>query len=221
MRRWAVQLVRLLVVGLFATLALQNLGVELVPLIGGLGVAGAAVALALQGVFSNVAAGLTIIFTRPFRIGDYIGVVGEDGQVANITLFDTVLKSADRSTVVIPNRRIVGEILHSYGAIRQLDLAIAVAYGADLKHALATLDALLRGEPRVLRDPAPVIGVKLLDQFAVRIAVKPWVAIGDYVALVGALNQAMIETFNGQGLSVPVPRQDVQLLAASDLALAR
>ena len=96
--------VRVLVFGVFLLMALQNLGIELLPLIAGLGIAGAGVALAMQGVLGNVAAGLTIIFTRPFRVGEYISIAGEEGEVCAITLFSTVLRHADLSSIVIPSR---------------------------------------------------------------------------------------------------------------------
>src|SRR4029077_20628158 len=121
---------RLLVLLLFVIMALQNLGVELLPLIAGLGIAGAGVALAMQGVLSNVAAGLTIIFTKPFRVGEYISIVTEEGRVGTITTFRTTLSHTDRSRIVIPNRKIAGEILHNYGTIRQLDVTVGVAYDA-------------------------------------------------------------------------------------------
>ncbi len=80
-----------MVLGLFAIMALQNLGVELLPLIAGLGVAGAGIALAMQGILGNLAAGLTIIFTRPFHVGDYISIAKEEGEVLDISLFSTTL----------------------------------------------------------------------------------------------------------------------------------
>src|SRR6478609_4231072 len=86
-----VRVVKALVFGLFLIMALQNLGVELLPLIAGLGVAGAGIALAMQGVLGNVVAGLTIIFTRPFRVGEYVALSGVDGRVENISLFTTTL----------------------------------------------------------------------------------------------------------------------------------
>src|SRR5262245_27193731 len=107
------RVVRLLILGLFLIMALQNLGVQLLPLIAGLGVAGAGVALAMQGVLGNLAAGLTIIFTKPFRVGEYVSMVGVEGRVEAIDLFSTSLSHADLSKVVIPNRKIVGEILHN------------------------------------------------------------------------------------------------------------
>src|SRR6266481_8764066 len=117
----------LLTFALFLVMALQNLGVELLTLITGVGVAGAGLALATQGVLGNLVAGLSIIFAKPFRVGEYISIAGEEGQVATITLFTTTLTHPDRSRVVIPNRKIVGEILHNFGTVRQIDLSVSVA----------------------------------------------------------------------------------------------
>jgi Small-conductance mechanosensitive channel len=161
-RSLLVRTTRVLVMGLFAIMALQNLGVELLPLIAGLGVAGAGIALAMQGVLGNVAAGLTIIFTQPFHIGDYISIAKEEGEVLDISLFSTTLGHSDRSKVVIPNRKIVGEILHNYGRIRQLNVVVGVSYGTDVNLALSVIDEILRSNPRVLQDPAPGIGITRL-----------------------------------------------------------
>jgi len=131
-RSLLVRVVYLLVLALFAIMALQNLGVELLPLIAGLGVAGAGIALAMQGLLGNIVAGLTIIFTHPFVVGDYISIGNEEGEVLDVTLFSTTLGHTDKSKVVIPNRKIVGEILHNYGKIRQLSLSVGVAYETDI-----------------------------------------------------------------------------------------
>jgi small conductance mechanosensitive channel len=203
---------RILVVALFAILALQNLGVELLPLIAGLGVAGAGVALAMQGVLGNVAAGLTIIFTQPFHIGDYISIVKEEGEVLDISLFSTTLGHPDRSMVVIPNRKIVGEILHNYGRIRQLNLAVDVALGTDVNLALGAMDEILRANPRVLRDPAPVIGVARLANASVSLNVNPWVNVPDYAAAVNEINQAILAAFRARGIVMPVPQREVRML---------
>ena len=164
---------QVLVFGLFAILAMQNLGVELLPLVAGLGVAGAGIALALQGVLGNVAAGLTIIFTQPFHVGDYISIANEEGEVLDINLFSTTLGHTDRSRVVIPNRKIVGEIMHNCGKIRRLSLTVGVAYGTDLAVAQERIHSLLRGNPRVLDTPAPVVGVAQLADSSVTLSIAP------------------------------------------------
>ena len=132
-----------LIMALFLIMALQNLGVELLPLIAGLGVAGAGLALATQGVLSNMVAGLSIIFSKPFRVGEYISIVGEEGTVESITLFNTTLGHVDHSRVIIPNRKITGEILHNFGQIRQIDVSVGVAYDSDLTAALGLIEEVL------------------------------------------------------------------------------
>ncbi len=212
-RQLLVRVVRVLVLGLFVIMALQNLGVELLPLIAGIGVAGAGIALAMQGVLSNVVAGLTIIFTKPFRVGEYISIVNEEGQVEAIRLFSTVLSHADRSRIVIPNRKIVGEILHNYGTLRQVEVAVGVAYDTDLNHALSVIGEVLKANPRVLKDPAPIIAVSTLADSSVNVAVKPWVNVGDYGPAGGEINKAILEAFRGRNIVIPFPQREVRMLA--------
>jgi small conductance mechanosensitive channel len=206
---------RVLVVALFAIMALQNLGVELLPLIAGLGVAGAGIALATQGVLSNMVAGLTIIFTKPYRVGEYISIVGVEGQVEAITLFNTALNHPDRSRIIVPNRKVVGEILHNYGRIRQSEVRVAVAYESDLPLALGAIGDLVRANPRVLADPTPVIQVVMLADSAVQIAVKPWVAVEDYGVIAGELNVSLLEELRRRGIGIPYPQREVRLIGGA------
>lgn len=203
----------LLCMALFVILALQNLGVELLPLIAGLGVAGAGLALATQGVLSNIVAGLSIIFTKPFRVGEYISIVGEEGTVESITLFNTTLGHLDRSRVVIPNRKITGEILHNFGQVRQLDVSVGVSYDTDLSEALALVDEVLRNNSRVLPDPAPVVRTIQLGEWSVIIAVKPWVNVQDYGPATGEVNRAILELFRNRGVNMPVPQREIRMIA--------
>ncbi len=197
---------------LFMIMALQNLGVELLPLIAGLGVAGAGIALATQGVLSNMVAGLSIIFAKPFRVGEYIEIAGVEGTVETITLFSTTLLHVDRSRVVVPNRKIVGEILHNYGRIRQLEVAVGVAYDADLRAALEAIREVLTGNARVLKDPVAVVQPVQLADSSVNIAVRPWVLVGDYGSATGEIYAAIVETFRARGIVIPFPQREVRLL---------
>lgn len=211
-RQLLLRITRALILVLFLVMALQNLGVDLLPLIAGLGVAGAGIALAMQGVLSNLAAGLTIIFTRPFRVNEYISIAHEEGLVETISLFSTTLSHPDLSRVVIPNRKIAGEILHNYGEIRQLSLAVGVAYDTDIGQALAAVDDVLAANLRVLREPRPVVQVVRLADSAVTIGVRPWVTVSDYSEAIGELNRSLLETFRHQGIAIPFPQREVRLL---------
>jgi small conductance mechanosensitive channel len=206
------RLLSLVVLLLFGMLALQNLGIELLPLLASLGVAGLGIGLAMQGVLSNVVAGLTIIFTRPFRVGEWVALSGVEGQVESIELFSTRLLHLDRSQVVIPNRKIVGEILHNYGRVRQLELTLRIAYGADITKALATVHELLASSPQVLKELAPLVGVSEVADGSLCITIQPWVGLGDYLRSPVDLNLALIEAFRRAGIELFVPLQQIRLL---------
>ena len=207
-----VRVVRVVVMAMFAILAVQQLGFELMPLIAGLGVAGAGIAFAMQGVLGNLFAGLTIIFTKPFRVGEYVSMVGVEGRVESIELFTTKLSHPDLSRVVVPNRKIVGEIMHNYGKIRQLDVVVGVAYSTDLNAALAAVNSVLNSNERVLKDPAPVVRVSVLADSSINIAVKPWVPVSEFGLAVGEVNKAVVEEFRKRNISIPFPQREVRLL---------
>jgi small conductance mechanosensitive channel len=209
-----VRLLRVVVFLLFFILALENLGVELLPLIAGLSVAGAGIALATQGVLSNVVAGLTIIFTKPYRVGEYIEIAGVQGLVQQVTVFSTTLLHTDRSRVVVPNRKIVGEILHNYGQIRQAEIMVGVGYESDLTTTLAGMRELVASNARVLRDPAPLVQVVTLGESAVQIAVRPWTSVGDFGAVVDELSRSILEDCRKRGISLPFPQHEVRLIGA-------
>jgi small conductance mechanosensitive channel len=215
LRLLLVRILRVAVMVLFMLMALQNLGVELLPLIAGLGVVGAGVALALQGVLGNLVAGLTIIITRPFRVGEYIDIHNEEGRVEAITLFSTKLSHPDRSIVVIPNRKIVGEILHNYGTLRQLNLTVGVAYDTDMARALQAIDEVLKANPRVLKDPEPVVRVTALSDFSVNVAVRPWTQVLEAGIAASELNRAILERFRAAGIQIPFPQREVRLLGST------
>jgi small conductance mechanosensitive channel len=198
---------------LFAIMALQNLGVELLPLVAGLSVVGAGVALATQGVLGNIVAGLSIIFAKPFRVGEYIAIAGVEGVVQSISLSSTTLEHVDRSLVVVPNRKIVGEILHNYGRLRQLDVSVGVAYDTDLRVALTVIREVLEANPRVLKDPPAVVQPAQLGDSSVAIAVRPWVLVQDQGPASGEVCAAVLEAFRARGVVMPFPQREVRIIA--------
>jgi len=140
-------------------------------------------------------------------------MLGEEGEVELITLFSTTLGHPDRSRVVVPNRKIVGEILHNYGSIRQLEVVVGVAYDTDLNRALAEINAILQANTRVLKDPAPLIAVALLGDSSINIAVKPWTGVSDYVLASGEINKAIVERFRSHDIVIPFPQREVRILS--------
>src|SRR5882762_5262802 len=154
MRLLIVRATRILVLMLTLLVALDKLGFQTAPLIAAIGVAGVGLGFAFHGVLANIIAGLSIVFTKPYRVGEYIEMLGVQGQVLTIELFSTTLMELDHSRIVIPNHKIVGEILHNYGTIRQLQLKVGVAYGANLDEVLVVAREVVAAESRILTEPA-------------------------------------------------------------------
>ena len=210
-----VRVVKIIVLAFTLVVALGQFGVQVAPLIAGIGVAGIGIGIALQGVLRNVMAGLSIIFTKPFRVGEYIELVGVYGQVTTIDIFSTILTHADRSRVVIPNHKIVGEILHNYETMRQLNLTVGVGYGTDLNDALAIVNDVLQKNPHVLKQPAATVGISQLADSSIHISVGPWVKVDDFSSTPGELYQAIVERFRARRIDIPFPQREVRLLNGS------
>jgi small conductance mechanosensitive channel len=132
--------------------------------------------------------------------------------VTKIELFSTTLVHTDQSRVVIPNRKIVGEVLHNYGNVRQLDLSVGVAYGTNLNDATAIVRRVLATNPRVLKEPAPVVGVTMLADSSINIAIRPWIKVDDYISAQGEINQAIAEQLRAANISIPFPQREVRML---------
>lgn len=209
-----VRVVRIVVLLFTAMVALQTLGVPIAPLLAGVGVAGVGIGLALQGVLSNVMAGLSIIFSKPYKVGEHISLLGVHGDVVVIDIFTTTLMHADKSRVIIPNRKIVGEIVHNFGAIRQMHLTIPVSPKANLNEALAQVRDVLDRHPSVLKDPVPSVGVCSLGEssLTVAIAVEPWTSVADYGSTQSELNKLILERFQAREIPLPSASLTVHLV---------
>jgi len=115
----------------------------------------------------------------------------------------------------VPNRKLVGEILHNYGQIRQAEVKVGLGYEVDLAPALAAIRELVIANTRVLRDPEPLVQIIALADSTVQIGLKPWVAVDDYAPVVGELSLAVVETCRRRGIAIAYPQREVRLLGAS------
>jgi small conductance mechanosensitive channel len=137
------------------------------------------------------------------------------GDVHTIELFSTTLVHPDQSRIIIPNRKIVGEILHNFGTMRQIHLSVAVPHGSDLATVLALAREVVAANPRVLTQPAAVVGVAQIEATGVRIGVNPWVRVSDVVAAEGEILPDPGRAVRGGRRWRPLPRQEVQLVNSS------
>ena len=212
LRLLMLRIAHLLMLTLALMVALETAGVAIAPLLAGIGVAGVGLSLASQGVLSNIVGGLVIILTKPFRVGQYVEVIGVEGRVEAIELMSTTLSHGDRSRVLIPNRKLIGEVVHNYGTIRQCNLTVGVAYEADLSEVFAVIRDILKANPRVMKEITPGIGIAELGNSTINISITPWVSMENYGAAQSELYKTIVERFRDLKIDLPFPQREIRLL---------
>lgn len=192
---------------------LAQFGVQTTSIIAVLGAAGIAIGLALQGTLANIAAGIMLLFLRPFRIDDYIDAEGISGTVEEIGLFVTEMRTFDGIFVSVPNSQIWNRTITNYSRnrTRRLDIAVGVGYGDNLDTAKKVLMDVIESDDRTLNDPAPLVIVKSLDDSAVTLEVRVWADNDDYWSLRWDLTQRIKTSLDEAGISIPFPQRDVHL----------
>lgn len=193
--------------------ALGQLGIQTTSFIAIVGAAGLAIGLALQGSLSNFAAGVLMIIFKPFKVGDFIEGGGVSGMVKEIGIFTTVMNSPDNKMIIVPNAKITSDNIINYTAndCRRVDIVAGVGYGDDLDKVRNVLEDILSGDRRILKDPAPTIGVLELANSSVNFAVRPWVKTEDYWAVFFDTQESIKKRFDAENISIPFPQQDVHL----------
>jgi small conductance mechanosensitive channel len=193
--------------------AISRLGVQTASFIAVLGAAGLAVGLALQGSLANFAAGVLMIIFKPFKVGDFISAGGVSGGVEAIGIFTTILKSPDNKKIIIPNAKVTSDSITNFSANdqRRIDMVAGVSYNDDLAKVRSVLEGILSEDERILKDPAPTIGLLELADSSVNFAVRPWVNTADYWDVFFATQEKIKQRFDAEGISIPFPQQDVYL----------
>jgi len=186
-------------------------GVQTASLVAVLGAAGLAVGLALQGTLSNFAAGVMLLFFRPFKIGDFIDAAGTTGTVVEIGVFASTLKSPDNVKIVVPNSQVYGATIKNFNGYdtRRVDMEIGISYNDDIPKAIEIIRGIVNSDPRVLAEPESVVAVSNLGDSSVDLVIRPWCAGSDYWALRWDLNQRIKEGLEAAGCSIPYPQSDV------------
>jgi small conductance mechanosensitive channel len=203
------QVVRVVVyiVGFIAVL--QRLGVQTTSIIAVLGAASLAVGLALQGTLSNVAAGVLLLVLRPYKVGDVIEVGGATGAVQRLDLFVTQLSNPNNHKIVVPNARVLGDVIINLTGqkTRRIEIPFNVGYSANLKQARAVIAGVAAAHERVLPDPLPWTGVTDLLDSAVEVTLQAWVGVDDWWQVKADLTQGVKEALDAAGIELPFPHQ--------------
>jgi small conductance mechanosensitive channel len=198
--------------------ALGQLGIETTSILAALGAAGLAIGLALQGTLANVAAGMMLLWLRPFKIGDYIEVGDTAGTMLTIGLFSSELKSWDGIFLFVPNSELWNEKVINYSRLptRLLELKYGISYDDDIRAAKQVLQRIAEGDERALSDPAPQVLAYELGDSSVVLALRVWTRVENYWALKWDLTQAGKEQLEASGASIPFPQRDVHIVNAAD-----
>lgn len=192
---------------------LSMLGIQMTSFIAMLGAAGLAVGMALSGTLQNFAGGVMILTFKPFKEGDVIDAQGYVGSVSEIQIFNTILKTPDNKTIIIPNGGLSTSSMVNFSTEnkRRVDWTIGVGYGDDLDKAKQVLKRLCDDDSRILKDPEAFIAVSELADSSVNFTVRVWVNSADYWGVFFDMNENVYKTFNTEGLNIPYPQMDVHL----------
>lgn len=214
--RFLANVVRVFVLIFVVIAAIDKFGISITPLAAALGALLFGGSIALNAPLSNYGAGLAIIISRPFVVGNTISVKGVSGVVEEIRLAATLLSNEEGETITIPNKQIVGEILHNSGPRSLAETVVGIAYGSDVEAALASLSTTLQGIVEVCDEPPPQLGIDAFGDHAITLRLRYWVPTRQHFQLSAKVNLAVYQTLRAQGISIPYPRQEVQLLGRSD-----
>lgn len=193
--------------------AAGKLGINTTSFLTIIGAAGLAVGLALKDSLSNFAAGVMLVMFRPFTIGDVVSTAGITAKVEKITIFNTLFCTPDNQLVIVPNNKIISDIITNINAkdTRRVDLVVGISYSDDMEQTKEILERLAQEDERVLKDPATTIAVAELADSSVNLVFRPWVKTADYWDVKFALTERIKNALDEAGISIPFPQQDVHL----------
>ncbi len=189
----------------------QRVGIDIGPLIAGLGVTGFILGFAFQESLSNLAAGMMIGINEPFKVGDYVQAGGVNGSIMDLNMMATTLSTPDNKKVVVPNKLIWGSAITNFSALdkRRVDMGVGIAYGADISVAKRVILDVVKANKDVLTDIEPTIEVLAMGDSSVNLVVRPWSATADYWKVFYALNHSIKEALDAAGIEIPFPQMDV------------
>ena len=212
-RRMLVSMTSKLVIIFGILVILSQLGISLGPILAGLGVAGFIVGFALQDSLSNFAAGVMILFYRPYDVGDFVDVGGVLGTVDKMSLVSTSLLTVDNQLYIVPNSKIWGDVIKNVTAqsMRRVDMVFGISYTDDIPKAESVLEDILKSHDKILDYPESIVRLHTLNSSSVDFVVRPWVKVDDYWDVYWDVTRSVKMRFDDEKISIPFPQRDVHL----------
>lgn len=206
---------RILVITFVIIMALGKFGISIAPLIAALGAMAFGASFALQGPLSNYGAGIVIIMTRPFVVGNTISILGIHGVVEEVSLATTILSTEDGERITIPNKQIVGEVLTNSFENKVIETAIGISYDDDPEKAIKVVSEILGSFSNINHNPAPQVGIEAYADSSINIGTRFWVPTKEYFNTLYAVNLAIYQKIKEAGITIPFPQQDVHIVSNS------
>jgi small conductance mechanosensitive channel len=198
---------------LVAITVMGMIGIQMTSFVAIIGAAGLAIGMALSGTLQNFAGGVIILILKPFKIGDFIEAQGYVGTVKEISIFATMLNTPDKKLVIIPNGPLSTGPLTNFSAepLRRVDWTFGIAYGDDIENFKRAMNDFITKDTRILKDPAPFIGLAALADSSVNFTVRVWVDGPDYWNVFFEMNEKVYTKFADYKLNIPFPQMDVHV----------
>ena len=208
--------IKVLLIIMFLVIALGKIGISVTPFVAAIGAASLGAGLAMQGMLSNYGAGLAIIATRPFVVGDTIEVKGVSGQVKTIELGHTILINEEKVEITIPNKHIVGEILHNSFSYSLVKGEIDIAYDANADLAIELIEKVLDEHELVSDSPHAQVGIERFAESGVTLSYRFWVPTTKIIETKLAVNRNVFKAIQGADIEIPFPQRIVTLNQTND-----
>ena len=194
-------------------IALGKFGITIAPFIAMIGAGAFGASMALQGPLSNYGAGLSIILGHPFVVGDTVTVTGQSGMVQEVTLATTILTDEDGVRITIPNKHIVGEIIHNSFKNAIVENKIGISYSDDPEKAIEMIQKTIAGFKEVAVTPKPQVGLQEFGDSSVNIGCRYWIPTTKYFQTLCAINLAIYKALNAAKITIPFPQRDVRIVS--------
>jgi small conductance mechanosensitive channel len=207
---------KMLVIVFALVIAMAKFGITIAPMVAAIGAGAFGLTLAIQGPVANFGAGLALIITRPFKVGNTLTLHGITGVVQDIKLGATLLVTEDGEEITIPNRKVLGEIYVNSFPNKIVEGSIGIAYSASPEKAIELVSACLKNMENVAQDPPAQVGVEAFADSSVNIGYRYWVRTDAYYETQYKVNLAVFNAFKNNGVDIPFPQREVRILNESN-----
>lgn len=210
--KFIANVVKILIFAAMIVIALGKIGISIAPFVAAIGAVSLTAGLALQGSVSNYAAGVLLIISRPFKVGDTLSVAGVYGVVEEIKLSYTVLRNEDEELITVPNKQMIGDVLVNSFDVRVVESSIGVSYEQDPAKAISLIKEVLSGFKDVSKEHKPVVGIAKFGDSSIEVGLRYWVPTKSFFKTQYEVNLALYKALHENHVTIPYPQREVRIL---------